>query len=111
VSTEAARRLVFRVASDPELLRRLYTVAEGAEQNPDGCAELARMVAELDPSVTLKDCSEVRDELEAPNADAYQSTHPTLDHALVAETATREGMDALAWVRRAAFATANICSA
>ena len=111
MSTEAARRLVFRVASDPELLRRLLTVAEGAEKNPDGCAELARMVAELDPNVSLKDCREVRDELEAPSHDAYRSTHPTLDHDLVAQTASSAGMDALVWVRRAAYATANVCTA
>jgi hypothetical protein len=111
VSTEAARRLVFRVASDPELLSRLYRVAEGAEENPDGCAELARLVAELDPTVSLKDCAEVRNELEAPDHDAYRSTHPTLEHDLVAETASSAGMDALLWVRRAAYATANVCTA
>ena len=111
VSTEAARRLVFRVASDPELLRRLVTVADRGESDPNACAELARMVAELDPSVSLKECREVREELEAPTADGYRSSHPTLDHDLVAQTATGEGMDALAWVRRAAYATANVCSA
>jgi len=111
VSTEAARRLVFRVASDPALLRRLATVADRGETDPTACAELARMVAELDPHVSIRDCREVREELEAPGHDAYRSTYPTLDHDLVARTATSAGMDALAWVRRAAYATANVCSA
>jgi hypothetical protein len=111
VSTEDARRLVFRVASDPALLRRLVTVADRGETDPGACAELARMVAELDPNVTLRDCQAVRSELGETDADAYRSTHPSLDHDLVAQTATGEGMDALAWVRRAAYATANVCSA
>jgi len=111
VSTEAARRLVFRVASDPELLNRLAAVADRGETDPNACAELAKLVAELDPTVSLAQCREVREELQAEAHDTYRSIHPTLDHALVAETASRQGMDALAWVRRAAFATANVCSA
>jgi hypothetical protein len=110
VSTDAAKRLVFRVASDPSLLRRLHAVAV-RESDPNHCVELARLIAELDPEVTLAECREVREELEAPDSDAYRSTHPTLDHATVAQTAAAEGTDALVWVRRAAFATANVCSA
>lgn len=112
MSTPEARKLVFRVASDPALLRRFSSVADRAEKDPTACAQLARMIAELDPKVTIKECQEVRAELgDHRSIDALRTALPDLDHDQVALAAKNEGMDALAWVRRAAHAVANLCSA
>jgi hypothetical protein len=112
VSTEDARKLVVRVATDPALLRRLVSVADRGESDPSACAELAKMVAELDPNVSIQDCQAVRAELgSAADASALQSTLPGVDHDQIAKTAAAEGMDVVAWVQRASYACANICSA
>ena len=113
MSTVEARALVFRVASDPALLNRLASVADRGESDPTACAELARMVAELDANVSLADCVAVRPEFErATTIATLHAAHPAVDHAAIAQVASAQNAtDALAWMKRAAFACANICSA
>src|ERR1700687_5193975 len=91
VSTVEARALVFRVASDPALLNRLASVADRGETDPTACTELARMVAELDASVSLADCVAVRPEFErATDIATLQAAHPGVDHAAIATVASAQ---------------------
>ena len=111
MSLDDARRLVFRVASDPALMRRFQTVAERAEKDPTACAELARMIAQLNPRTSLAEVQEIRAEIEKIEADELRAAHPTLEHDEVAQQARQQGLGTIQWLRRSALAVANYCSA
>jgi hypothetical protein len=109
VSTVEARALVFRVARDPALLNQLHAVALTHD-----CAELGRLVTQLDANVSLADCIAVRPEFErATDVAELRAAHPAVDHAAIAQVAATQPqpLDALAWMKRAAYAVANVCTA
>ena len=105
MSIHDARRLLFRVAADPELLHRLAAVASRAEEDASACRQLGEMLAQLDPRVSLADCQRVRAELES------KVDRPQLDLAVLRERVSHERVDALEWLRRAALSLCNYCEA
>ena len=109
VSLDDARRLVFRVASDPALLRRFAEVADQAEKDPTACARLAEMIKELSPRTSLAELQRVRAEIERIQTD-YLKAAPASE-ARSAERARLQGTSTLQWLRRASVAVANYCEA
>ena len=109
MSLDDARRLVFRVASDPALLRRFAEVADQAEKDPTACARLADMIKELSPRTSLAEVQRVRAEIERIQTD-YLKAAPASE-ARSAEQARLQGTSTLQWLRRASVAVANYCEA
>ncbi len=111
MSLDDARRLVFRVASDPALMRRFTAISERAEKDPTACAELARLITELNPRTSIAEVQEVRAEIDKIEADELRTAHPALEHDAVADQARQQGVGTIQWLRRTAVAVANYCSA
>ena len=109
VGIQDARRLVFRVASDPELMARLYRIAERSLWDPAACQELERIVRSLEANASVTDRRNLRDQLMESDLATHQAADPYLQADAVRQLATSQGMVEDQWLRRAAFAAANIC--